>query len=129
MTSDGTTNVAKARAAWGKAAPEWVIVLAEACDAASQTAVAKRLGVSPTLVNQILGNTYGTNGRGGRLDVQEQRVRGELMRRFVACPVLGEITSRRCMDAQSRPYAATNDLRIELRRACPRCQNFMRKSA
>ena len=33
------------------------------------------------------------------------------------------------LDAQSRAYAATNDLRIELRRACPRCPNYMRKTA
>ena len=58
-----------------------------------------------------------------------KRVRGELMKQTVACPVLGEITKRRCMDAQSRAYAATNDLRIELRRACPRCPNYMRKTA
>jgi len=129
MTADGKTNILKARAAWGAAAPEWVIVLAEHCDASSQTAVAKQLGRSGSLINQVLSNCYGANGRAGRLDEIEQRVRGELMNKRVACPVVGEMTSRRCMDAQSRPYAATNDLRIEFSRACPRCPNFMRKSA
>jgi len=127
MMLDGKTNIEKVRAAWGKAAPEWVIVLAEACDArgGSQTAVAARLNISGSAVSQVLGNTYI-----GRLDRIEQRVRGELMKQCVACPVLGEITKRRCMDEQSRTqFAPTNAVRVELRRACPRCPNFMRKSA
>ena len=105
----------------------FLIVLAEACDArgGSQTAVAARLNISGSAVSQVLGNTYI-----GRLDRIEQRVRGELMKQCVACPVLGEITKRRCMDEQGRTaFAPTNAVRVELRRACPRCPNFMRKSA
>ena len=124
MTNDGKTNVACARSAWGKAAPEWVIVLAEVCDQQSQAAVARKLGVSGAMINQALRNTYA-----GRLDRLELRVRGELMRECFDCPVLGEITQRRCMDEQSKPYAATNALRVELRRACPRCPNYLRKEA
>lgn len=126
MTSEGLSNVAAARRAWGAAAPEWIIVLAEACDArsSSQTALAKRLGYSTAVINQALKNTYA-----GRLDKLEQKVRGELMNECVACPVLGEITRRRCIDEQSRTYAATNALRVELRRACPRCPNRHQKDA
>lgn len=126
MTQNGETNVTAARRAWGAAAPEWVLVLAEACDArlSSQSAVAKRLGVSGAMINQALRNTYA-----GRLDRLEQRVRGELMRETIACPVLGEITRRKCVDQQSRAYAATNQLRVELRRACPRCPNRLTKVA
>jgi hypothetical protein len=127
VTEERKSNVDMARAAWGKAAPEWVIVLAEACDPkhSSQAAVAARLGVSSAMINQALKNTYT-----GRLDKLEQRVRGELMKQCVACPVLGEITKRRCIDEQSRTqFAPTNAVRVELRRACPRCVNFMRKSA
>lgn len=119
-----TTNAVIARRAWSEAAPEWVLVLAEVCDARSQSAVARMLGVSSTMINQALRNTYT-----GRLDRLERRVRGELMRECVGCPVLGEITQRRCLDEQSRPYAATNALRVELRRACPRCPHQMKKSA
>lgn len=126
MTSEGMTNVAAARRAWGAAAPEWIIVLAEACDArnGSQAAVARRLGYSGAVINQALKNTYA-----GRLDKLEQKVRGELMNECVQCPVLGEITRRRCIDEQSRAYAATNALRVELRRACPRCPNRHDKAA
>ncbi len=124
MTSEATTNVAAARRAWGEAAPEWIIVLAEACDQASQAAVARQLGVSGTQINQALKNIYA-----GRLDRLEQKARGTLMNECVACPVLGEITRRRCIDEQGRPYAATNALRVELRRACPRCQHRNSKAA
>ncbi len=112
------TNVAVARRAWGEAAPEWVIVLAEACDQSSQADVSRRLGVSGAQVNQALRNTYA-----GRLDRLEQKTRGTLMNQCVACPVLGEITRRRCIDEQGRQYAATNALRVELRRACKICPN------
>lgn len=120
MPIDGITNDAVARAAWGKAAPEWVLVLAECCDKAGQTTVAKRLNISKTVVSLMLKKAYT-----GRVDLFEQRVRGELMNETVACPVLAEITKRRCMDEQARPYAATNAVRIELHRACPRCPNRM----
>ncbi|MCC7484587.1 MAG: hypothetical protein IT529_06315 [Burkholderiales bacterium] len=122
--ADKPDNVAAVRESWGKAAPEWVVALAEACDRGSQAQVAKALGVSPTQVNQTVHNTYG-----GRLDRLEQRVRGTLMNQKVACPVLGEITRRRCIDEQGRRYAATNELRIELRRACPRCPNRLDKES
>lgn len=124
MTNEVTTNVAAARHAWGKAAPEWVIVLAEVCDKTSQAAVARDLGVSGAQINQALRNTYA-----GRLDRLEQRVRGALMGECVQCPVLGEITRRRCIDEQGRPYAATNALRVELRRACKGCSNRNSKAA
>lgn len=120
MPNDGITNDAAARAAWGKAAPEWVLVLAECCDKSGQTTIAKRLNISKTVVSLVLRKAYT-----GRVDLFEQRVRGELMNERVGCPVLGEITKRRCMDEQARPYAATNAVRIELRRACPRCPNRM----
>ena len=124
MTANGDTNTAMARAAWGEAAPDWVIVLAQACDAGTQSAVAKKLGVSSALINTALKKTYT-----GRMDRIETRVRGELMNERVVCPVLGGITKRRCLDEQVRPYAATNAVRVELRRACPRCPNVMREAA
>lgn len=117
-------NVAKARQRWGSAAPEWILLLAEACDKVGQTSIAKKLGVSSTVISQALSNTYPSP-----LGSLERRVRGELMNETVACPVLGEITKRRCMDEQGRDYAATNALRVELRRACPRCANFLKKEA
>jgi DNA-binding transcriptional regulator YdaS (Cro superfamily) len=117
-----TNNVTTVRERWGDAAPEWIVVLAEACNQQSQTKVGKLLGVSPTVINQALRNVYPSP-----LTKLEQKVRGELMRETVRCPVLGEITKRRCLDEQNRPYAATNPVRVELRRACARCPNSISK--
>jgi len=103
---------------WGAHPAAWILALAEECDRSSQGKAAKRLGVSPTVVNQALQNAYM-----GRLDRLEQRVRGELMRETVQCPVLGVITKRECLDHQSRPYEATNPMRVRLFQACPRCPN------
>lgn len=123
MTADAVTNVAKARSRWGKAAPEWIIVLAEYCDRAGQSATAKKLGRSSTIISQALSNTYPSP-----LTELEQRVRGELMGQKLACPVLGEITKRRCVDEQGKnAVSPRNAVRVELRRACPRCPNRLMK--
>ena len=119
MTLNGETNVALTRKSWGAAAPEWVLVLAEAADASSQADVSRKLGVSSAQINQALHNTYA-----GRIDRLESRVRGELMNEKVACPVLGEITKRRCLDEQRRNNGTPqNAVRVELRRACRKCPN------
>jgi DNA-binding transcriptional regulator YdaS (Cro superfamily) len=108
---------------WGADAPEWVRALAEECDRTSQLQAAKRLGVSGSLVNQVLKHVYN-----GRYDGIEARVKGELLRETVLCPVLGEISSRRCLDEQARPYANTNRIRVALYKACRSgCPNFRGK--
>ena len=68
------------------------------------------------VVNQAIGNSYK-----GRLDRIESRVRGELMAATVACPVLGDISTRDCLDHHTRKFAATNPQRRMLARACPEC--------
>ena len=124
MTNTGSTNRELVRRHWGEAAPEWVVVLADVCDQRNQTKVAQILGVSGAMINQALHNIYA-----GRLDKLEARVRGELMKETLTCPVLGEITKRRCIDEQSKPFAATNALRVELRRECARCENKLKSAA
>lgn len=109
--------------AWCGAPPDWVSALAEECDRTNQTATAKRIGVSAAMINQALRATY--RGDIARL---EARVRGELMRETLTCPVLGEISPRRCQDEQTRPYAATNLLRRELYAACRTCSHNRRTS-
>ncbi len=102
----------------GGEVPEWIWALAEACDCSSQGQIAKRLGISPAVVNQVLGNAYK-----GRLDRVEARVRGELMRETVRCPVLAAISKRDCLDHQKAKFSATNPLRVRLYRACKTCPN------
>lgn len=111
-------NVKAMREHWGATPPEWIVVLAEECDRTSQVQASKRLNVSGAMVNQALRNAYN-----GRLDRLEERVRGEFMNEKVACPVLGEISSRECLDHQRRPYSASNHMRVALFRACRSCPN------
>ena len=95
---------------------DWIDVLRAACEASSQTKVARRLAVSAALVNQVLRGRYKAS-----LTRLEARVRGELMRETLSCPVLGEISKRRCQDEQRRPFAATNPQRVALYGACRTC--------
>ena len=118
-------NVNRALHAWGANPPDWIEALAEHCDASSQGAVAREIGCSAAVVNQLLGRSYK-----GRLDRYESRVRGQLMKETVSCPVMGEISKRDCADHQKRErdgFRATNPLRVALRKACPACPNRERK--
>lgn len=108
---------ARMRRAWGATPPDWVAVLAEACERESQAGVAGRIGYSPSVVNQILGRKYR-----GNLARVERAVRLEYLPERVACPVLGAITTSRCSVHQRRPSRA-NVVLAELARTCPRCPN------
>ncbi|WP_291295351.1 hypothetical protein [Elioraea sp.] len=114
----GSRNQDAARAAWGAATPDWIDVLATACDATSQTAVAQRLGISGSAVNAALRNRYPAETV--RI---EQRVRGVLMRATVACPVLGELASDLCLEWQGKAetFQDTGQLRRRMFAACRRC--------
>lgn len=92
---------------------DWMKVLRAECKRTSQNKVADRLGISLTVVNQVLKGTY--KHPTTRL---EERVRGELMQETVICPVLGELSKRRCQDHQARPFATTNPTRVQLYMAC-----------
>ncbi len=113
--------LAKAREAHG-VAPDWIEALAAACDAATGRAVARRLGVSPAAVSRVLANAYGDMAR------MERRVRGILMARAVACPVLGDIDAAACREHQDRPYTPINPTFVRLFRACRTCPHRLEAS-
>lgn len=104
--------VAKAHAAWGLM-PDWVLILAEEANRTSGAAVAKKLGLSGSLVSYVLAKKY--PGDMGRV---EQLVRGALMGLLVDCPVLGEIGRDRCLVEQRKPFSASSSVRSRLFRAC-----------
>lgn len=106
--------VGKARASWGDALPDWVLILAEACQRTSQTAVAKRLDYSGSAISLVIGNKY----QKGDIRRVEQMVRGTLIGETVACPALGDIARNVCLQWQAKPYAATSSLRASMYRAC-----------
>jgi len=94
----------------------WIEALRRACAVSSQAQVATQIGMSPAVVNQVLKGTYN-----GNLNNVQSRVEGALMGITVDCPLIGEIPLNRCIENQTRPFAATNPMRVRLHRACKSC--------
>lgn len=91
----------------------WLEALREECARTSQAQAARRLGVSTSMVNQVLKGSYGSDT--SRL---EARVRAELMAESIVCPIVGQLALTACQQHQARPFAATNPMRVALYRAC-----------
>ena len=87
-------------------------------DAGSQAKVARRLGYSPTAINQALRGTYGAG-----LDALLSRVEEVYSTRPVDCPVLGRILLRQCVTERRLPFSAANPLRVRMYRTCRQCDN------
>lgn len=115
MASDGgmSGKMPDAQAGGTPDQQEWVEELRRQCMATSQRKVAEKLGISPTAVNQLLKGSYP-----GDLKAMESRVRGVYLAGVVDCPVLGELSSKDCLDWQRKPFAATNPIRVQMYRAC-----------
>lgn len=92
---------------------DWLAVLRAECEKTSQSAVSKKLGYSPAVVNQVLKSTYK-----GDVTKVEAAVRGCFMNEVVDCPVVGEIATHICLNYQKLPFAAINPLRVQLYKAC-----------
>ena len=109
----------KARAAWGDAIPDWVEVLAGACDDRSQIKVARRIGYSAATVSYVLGNSYR-----GDLSAVEQAVRATIMAATIACPELGELALADCLEWRRRAqdFQPTSSLRTRMFNVCRVCE-------
>jgi hypothetical protein len=51
------------------------------------------------------------------------------MNKTVDCPVQAVISTRKCVDNQAQRHLLTNEMRVELRRACPRCPHRLKEGA
>lgn len=94
----------------------WMSALREACAKSTQAAVARQLGVSPSLLHQVLQGIYkGNNARVRTL------VEGVLQTETFTCPVLGEVPKHKCLEHQDRDrkFATANPLKGQLYIACP----------
>lgn len=107
-----TDFVARATACWASP-PDWIIALAEACAADTQTAVAKRLDYSPSAISATLANTYA-----GDVDGIAERVRGAFMNHQVECPIKGAMSRNTCLQWQGKPFAPTSADRVRMFHAC-----------
>jgi len=97
---------------------DWLDTLRAHRKAHGNKAAAAAIGYSPTVVSQVLSATYK-----GDLKAVQQKVEGGLMGMTVDCPVIGELPRNRCLEYQRQPFAATNHLRVQLSRTCPKCPN------
>tara|TARA_B100001939_G_scaffold72990_1_gene61167 strand:- start:14660 stop:15037 length:378 start_codon:yes stop_codon:yes gene_type:complete len=113
------TAMEKVKEKWGEKAPEFIVVLAEACDKISQAGVAREVGISTTAVNLLLNNRYRA-----KLYKVERKIRSALMHETVHCPYLNtEITQKDC-DTHSQSKLTTASPQVfRHRRACLDCKN------
>lgn len=103
--------------------PDVLDVLRDAVKrAGSQNAAARALGISAGTVSLALKGRYI-----GDVDAIAARIRGVYMNETVRCPVMGDITTKHCLDFQARPLVFTNPTRVRLHRACKTCPH--RKTA
>lgn len=121
-----TGVVEKARVAWGKECPDWVLLLARACDETSQNKVAVRMNRSASLVSAVLAGKYK-----GDMEAVEDVVRGVFAARTVECPRLGTIPANECRDWQARSgrFLPVNALRRDMYIACNRCPRCRKEGA
>lgn len=98
-------------------APDAMKLLREKCAEHGQASVARELGYNPSAINMVLKGSY--PGSSDNILARVIEVYGGLS---VVCPVLGEIPLSRCAEEKKRPFAATNQQRIELFRACKNCE-------
>ena len=111
-----TNFMANARAGWGEALPDWIIELATQCDAATASAVARRIDYSVAVVSAVIRGNYK-----GDLAKVEQKVRGAFMGATVMCPVLDEIARDVCIAEQGKKHLGSSSTRAKLFRACKTC--------
>ena len=106
--------VAKADAAYGGGAPDWVVALATEANRTTAKAVAARVGYSNAVVSTVLSNTYRAP-----LAPIEAAVRAALMRDLIRCPGLDvDITGAECLANQKRPFPTSNPTAVRLYYAC-----------
>ncbi|MDJ0628556.1 MAG: helix-turn-helix transcriptional regulator [Rhodobacter sp.] len=115
-----------ARAHWGAGLPDWVARLAGEVAASSQNRVARRLGLSASVLSQVLRNKYP-----GSMANVEDAVRAILMRDLVDCPTLGALPRPDCAAwrRKARRFVGSNGLRVRMYRACSRCPHNRKGTA
>lgn len=112
-----TERFRKATEAWCGELPDWVGALVAACDASSQSKIAKQMGYSGALISLVLNNTYT-----GDMDKVEKNVRDFFMS-GVDCPALGKITADGCLAWRKTGQEPnpSSPLKSRMFHACMRC--------
>jgi hypothetical protein len=105
--------LAKARAAWGTALPDWVEALANEANRTTAVKTAQRIGYSGAVLSHVFSKNYP-----GDIARVEAKVRGALMNATVTCPVVGEIGLDRCLTEQKMGNTGASSIRARIFRAC-----------
>lgn len=90
----------------------WNAILADQAKTHGQVAVANELGVSKTVVSQLINGKYP-----GDLIRMQALVEGAYMAKTVQCPIMGNIPLHQC-DKYQRNTLTSNPTRLKLFRAC-----------
>ena len=110
------TNLGRAVVAWGEDMPDWVRLLAEACDRTNQRQVGERIKRSSGYISRVLRRDYA-----GSYDEAETLVRAAYGLENVECPVMGAIPLAGCVRNRRRTAPPTNHLHQLWARNCPTC--------
>ena len=90
----------------------WTIILSQQAKAHGQVVVANELGVSKTVVSQLINGKYP-----GDLARMQALVEGAYMAKTVQCPIMGDIPLHLC-DKYQRNTLTSHPTRLKLFRAC-----------
>jgi hypothetical protein len=91
-------------------------LLKKAVAESGQAAVARKLGYSPSAINQVLKGTY----RGSLFNLLS-RVDEVYSDQTVNCPVMGTVPLSRCAHERKKRFGTSSPQRVRLWRACQDC--------
>lgn len=112
-------NMQAARRGWGAVLPQWVQLLAAACDRTSQQSVAERLGKSSGYISRLINNQYP-----GDMAEAERLVRAVYADDDVECPIWSAtIPLSACMSNRRRTLRPQNFVQRKYQILCPGCPN------
>jgi len=97
--------------------PDLIELLRAECNKTSQADVARKLGYSPSAINQVLKGTYPAPQK---LLVKVEEV--FCKEASIPCPVQGNITLARCVSNRNLPFITVNPARVQLWTACRACE-------
>lgn len=116
-------NLFKAQKAWGDP-PEWIVMLARACDASSQNQVASRLGLSSGTVSRLI-----LNGYAGDMAEMRRLTHARLAVDTVDCEAFGApIRAGQCLDYRRGRAVHDPVWRALLSATCPGCPHNLDRS-
>ncbi|MCH4893403.1 hypothetical protein GO308_09805 [Sphingomonas sp. SFZ2018-12] len=96
--------------------PEYIRLLAIACDRSNQRAVAERLGKSSGYVSRIINRRYA-----GSYVEAETLIRAAYGADEVDCPLFGEIPLASCVHNRRRKPPFVNSIQHHFAATCPSC--------